>query len=112
MARPEKADVILKRLTSRMGIDTRLEMEKAVVLWREVVGAKVARRAKAEAVRGGILFVRVANSTWLQELSLLKEEIIKKLNALLEGDIVKDIVFRVGMATKETTDGREGETAG
>ncbi len=76
MAKPEKADIILKRLTSRMGIDTRLEMEKAVVLWEEVVGAKVARRAKAEAVRGGILFVRVANSTWLQELSLLKEEII------------------------------------
>ncbi len=108
MARPEKADIILKRLTSRMGIDTRLEMEKAVVLWGEVVGARVARRAKAEAVRGGILFVRVANSTWLQELSLLKEEIIKKLNALLGGDIVKDIVFRVGMATKEKADGGDG----
>lgn len=108
MAKPEKADIILKRLTSRMGIDTRLEMEKAVVLWEEVVGAKVARRAKAEAVRGGILFVRVANSTWMQELSLLKEGIIEKLNALMEGGIVKDIVFRVGMANKEKVDGGEG----
>lgn len=108
MAKPEKADIILRRLTSRMGIDTRLEMEKAVVLWEEVVGAKVARRARADAVRGGILFVRVANSTWLQELSLLKEGIIEKLNALLEDDMIKDIVFRVGMATKEKTDGGEG----
>ena len=108
MAKPEKADIILKRLTSRMGIDTRLEMEKAVVLWEEVVGAKVARRAKAEAVRGGILFVRVVNSTWMQELSLLKEGIIEKLNAIMEGDIVKDIVFRVGMANKEKVDGGEG----
>ena len=108
MAKPEKADIILKRLTSRMGIDTRLEMEKAVVLWEEVVGAKVARRARAEAVRGGILFVRVANSTWLQELSLLKEGIIEKLNASLENGMIKDIVFRVGMATKENMDGGEG----
>ena len=98
----------MKRLTSRMGIDTRLEMQKAVVLWEEVVGGKVARRAKAEAVRSGILFVRVANSTWLQELSLLKEGIIDKLNARMESDIVKDIVFRVGLATKEKADGGEG----
>ncbi len=108
MARPEKADAILRRLTSRMGIDTRLEMEKAVVSWEEVVGAKVARRAKAEAVRGGILFVRVADSTWLQELSLLKEGIIDKLNALLDGYEVEDIVFRVGMATKERMHGGKG----
>lgn len=105
MARPEKADAILKRLTTKMGIETRLEMEKAVVLWEEVVGAKVARRARAEAVRGGILFVRVANSTWLQELSLLKEGIIERLNSLLEAQVVEDIVFRVGTASKEKTDG-------
>jgi predicted nucleic acid-binding Zn ribbon protein len=107
MAKPEKAEIILKRLTSRMGIDTRLEMEKAVVLWEEAVGPKVARRARATAVRNGILFVTVVNSTWLQELSLLKEGIIEKLNGLLEGHVVRDIVFRVGMVSKEKADGGE-----
>ena len=111
MAKPEKAEVILKRLTAKMGIDTRLEMEKAVVLWGEVVGDTIARRSKAESIRGGTLFVRVANSMWVQELSLLKERIIEKLNSLLGREMVKDIVFRVGMASKESKDGGEGSAS-
>ncbi len=106
MADPEKAGNILDRLTQKMGIAARLEQEKAVVLWEEAVGKSVARRAKATSVRGGILFVRVENSTWLQELALLKEGIIEKLNGLIGSEIVKDIVFKIGTAGKEKMNGR------
>lgn len=96
MAQPERAANILDRLTNRMGIAARLEKEKAVVLWEEVVGQGVARRAKATSVRDNILFVTVQNSMWLQELALLKEGIIAKVNSLIGSEVIKDIVFRVG----------------
>ena len=101
MAQPEKAEKILERLTARMGIAARLEREKAVVMWEEAVGKSIARRAKAVSLRNDILFVRVQNSVWLQELSLLKESLIEKINALVGKDIVRDIVFRVGDPDKE-----------
>jgi predicted nucleic acid-binding Zn ribbon protein len=96
VAQPERAANILDRLTDRMGIAARLEKEKAVVLWGEAVGQGVARRAKATSVRDNILFVTVQNSMWLQELALLKEGIIAKINSLVGKEVIKDIVFRVG----------------
>ena len=96
MAQPERAGNILDRLTDRMGIAARLEKEKAVVLWSEAVGRGVARKAKATSVRDNILFVTVQNSMWLQELALLKEGIITKINSLVGKEVIKDIVFRVG----------------
>ncbi|MFH1313296.1 MAG: DUF721 domain-containing protein [Candidatus Eisenbacteria bacterium] len=105
MKQPEKAGKILERLTARMGIAARLEREKAVVLWEEAVGKNIARRAQAVSVRNEILFVVVQNSAWLQELSLLKEGIIEKVNSAVGTDVVKDIVFRIGNAAKENTDG-------
>jgi len=101
MAQPEKADRILDRLTNRMGIAARLEKEKAVVLWEEAVGKNIARRARAMSVRNEILFVTVQNSVWLQELALLKEGIIEKINSLVGRQVIKDIVFRIGDPRKE-----------
>ena len=101
MAQPEKAEKILERLTTRMGIAARLEREKAVVVWEEAVGKNISRRAKAVSLRNDILFVHVQNSVWLQELSLLKEGIIEKINTLVGKDVVRDIVFRVGDPRKE-----------
>jgi predicted nucleic acid-binding Zn ribbon protein len=101
MAQPERAGEILDKLTSRMGIAARLEREKAVVLWEEAVGRNIARRARAVSVRGEILFVKVQNSIWLQELALLKEGMIARINALVGKEIIKDIVFRIGDPNKE-----------
>jgi predicted nucleic acid-binding Zn ribbon protein len=101
MAKPEKASDILGRLTKRMGIAARLENEKAVVLWGEAVGQGIARKARATSVRDGILFVTVQNSMWLQELALLKESIISKINSQVGSDVIEDIVFRVGDPDKE-----------
>lgn len=105
VAQPEKVGKILERLTTKMGIAARLEAEKAVVLWEEAVGKAIARRAKAVSIRNRILFVAVQNSAWLQELSLLKDGIIDKLNTLVGKEVVKDIVFRIGSPAKESRNG-------
>jgi predicted nucleic acid-binding Zn ribbon protein len=101
LAEPERAQDILGRLTDRMGITARLEKEKAVVSWGEAVGETVARKSKATSISNGILFVTVQNSMWLQELGLLKEGIIEKINSVVGKQVVKDIVFRVGDPGKE-----------
>jgi predicted nucleic acid-binding Zn ribbon protein len=105
MAEPERVASILDRLAARMGITSRLEKEKAVILWDEVVGEATARRAQAVSVKGGRLVVIVESSAWLQQLALLKEGIIEKMNLRIGRAVVEDIVFRIGEIGKEKSDG-------
>ena len=46
--------------------------------WAEVVGPQVAAVTCVEAVRGGVLFVRVKNSVWANELTFLKDDMLRR----------------------------------
>ena len=66
----------------------------AIAYWAEAVGPEAAASSIAETVRDGVLFVRTKSSVWSHELTLLKPQILKKLNARLGGVLIKDIVYR------------------
>ena len=66
----------------------------AKVHWAGVVGPQVAGVTQVEAVRDGVLFVRVKNSVWANELTLLKEDMLRRLNSKLGGRILTDIHFK------------------
>ncbi len=85
---------VLGELVQELGIGPTLRAYDAVLLWEDVVGSHIAKVAVAEKISRGILTVRVSNSTWRYELTLRKKELIDKLNAALNEEIVKDIRFR------------------
>ena len=66
----------------------------AKVHWEGVVGPQVAGVTQVEFVRDGVLFVRVKNSVWANELTLLKEDMLRRLNSKLGGRILTDIHFK------------------
>ena len=69
---------------------------RALALWREVVGATLAQASTAETVRGGVLFVRARSGVWAHELTLLRGDILQRLNSRLGGAILTDIHFKSG----------------
>jgi predicted nucleic acid-binding Zn ribbon protein len=52
--------------------------------WPEVVGESVAAQATPTSERAGVLTVSCAASVWAQELDLMSQAIIKRLNAVLD----------------------------
>jgi hypothetical protein len=63
-------------------------------IWREVVGLRIADRARPVSLDRGVLMLRAASSTWANELSLLAPVIIERLR---ERHInVESVRFRVG----------------
>lgn len=62
--------------------------------WEAAVGTRIAARAMPAKLDRGVLHVRVASSTWAQELSLLGEPILAQLRA--RGVHVDALRFRVG----------------
>jgi hypothetical protein len=63
--------------------------------WRKAVGANNVRRAVPIRLQDGVLLVRVASSSWAQQLSMLKSLVAERLAA--NGYEVRDIRFSVGV---------------
>jgi len=83
----------LDELVKGLGIQKKLQEYDAVVSWESVVGERIAQMTTATRILQGVLFVHVKTSTWRNELTLRKKEIIDKLNVVIGIDIVKDIKF-------------------
>ena len=62
--------------------------------WRDVVGSLLSERSTPAKYEFNTLFVRVFNSSWLQELIIIKQDILERLQ---KKDIpVQEIVFLAG----------------
>lgn len=92
----ESIQNILSRALGKHGLDREIARYKFVLHWNEIVGDEIARRAKADSIRGTTLMVRVSDSAWAQELSFQKGVILKRLKKYLSnGETVRDIQFFV-----------------
>jgi hypothetical protein len=83
MRRAARAGDLLNVLLSGWGLDERLSQYRAMLIWDEVVGPQIAAHTRPLRIRDGILEVGVDQPTWMQQLQLLKPQILSKLNARL-----------------------------
>jgi hypothetical protein len=94
--RTRAADV-LTHLLDNHGIARELREHRILARWRELVGEALASRTWPDGLERGVLWVRVKNSSWLHQLSFLRDELVVRLNQEL-GDppLVREIRFHVG----------------
>ena len=93
---PEKIGKILEQVLFNLKIKRKIKEGMASCVWKEVVGKKIAAHTQAIRVKRGKLFVNVNDSSWLQEISFLKEKITEKINKRMREDIIKEIYFKIG----------------
>ena len=73
-----------------------MEAAAAVEEWAETVGPQIAAVTEPLRVSEGSLFVAVATSSWMMELTLMKGEIMRRLNAGKKDGKIQHIVFVMG----------------
>ena len=83
----------IKIFLKNTGLENGVAQQKAIEVWCEIVGEKVAKNTNAESIEHGTLTVKTKNPVWRQELLFQKKEIIKKLNKKLKKNIIKEIRF-------------------
>jgi predicted nucleic acid-binding Zn ribbon protein len=86
----------LPQVVARLGGEDRAIEQRVSLVWPAAVGAALSRRSRPEAVRGKTLIVRVDSSAYAHELTLLKGEILERLEASLGGPLIDDMRTRVG----------------
>lgn len=65
-------------------------------IWDDVVGDRIAKHAQPLRMMDLTLVVRVDHPTWLQELQMLKPELLRKIHAHVTPKLIRDIRLEVG----------------
>lgn len=96
---PARVDAVLETCLDRV-----LGTPGASAIWRvwnDAVGAAIARRAEPVRLRGRTLVVAVSSAPWMQELTLLKRNVVVALNERLPRPLVDELylVLTEGRAT-------------
>ena len=86
--------IALQDMLRTQDLQEALRPHKARAIWAEVVGPEIAGATNAEAVRGGVLFVRVKSAVWSNELTFYKQDILNRINGRLGGRVLSDIHFK------------------
>lgn len=84
----------LDELVNDLGIRKKLREYDAVIYWEDIVGSHIAKATEARRISQGVLYIKVKTSTWRNELTLRKKELIDKINSATSETVVKDIKFQ------------------
>ena len=91
-----KLSQMLGSVLKASGLQGSLGEYRILGQWDKIVGPAIARHARPQIVRGNKLFLSVDSPAWMQQLSLLKPELIEKVNKSLGRDAIKDIALKLG----------------
>lgn len=94
--RPSAVSSVVASTLSRIRADKEVDKYLSLQRWPDVVGDSLAQVTHPEKIVRNILYVRVPDNIWVQELSMRKGELLKRLFEQKFGPPLDDIVFLPG----------------
>jgi len=79
----------------------RLELHAVFKFWDATVGKEIAAVAQPSLIRGSTLWIKVADSVWMQQLHMQKMLLLEKINLQLPGAKLSDIHLQLDCSLKE-----------
>jgi predicted nucleic acid-binding Zn ribbon protein len=86
----------IQDLLANLDTGSHFELVRLIRLWPEVVGETIARRTEVAALKFHVAVVKVSTAMWIQELNLMRPQILSRLNAAMRNDAVRDIRLVLG----------------
>jgi predicted nucleic acid-binding Zn ribbon protein len=90
----KKIRYILQEFLRQNKLDVKLKERKLIDSWEELMGKTIFRATKNIYVKEGKLFVVISSSVIRNELHMLKQEIVRKLNEKAGEDIITELILR------------------
>lgn len=85
-------DLILQAMREQ-GLETPLNQKRLVEAWPEVAGPVIARYTLNTYIYNQTLFVRLSNPALRSDLSMMRQELVKKLNDYVGEQVITDVRF-------------------
>ncbi len=92
----DRVSVTLGNFLNAHGLAGRLSEYRIIGKWEKTVGTVIARHAQPQLIRGKKLTLIVDSPAWMQQLSLLKQELIEKVNKSFGKEVIRSITLKLG----------------
>ncbi len=92
---------VIETILRRHNLWQAYQQHLVVENWFIIVGSELGEVTRAEKISKGVLFVVVKDSVWAYHLSMLKPQLVAKLNNYAGKKVVKDIFFQIGELEKK-----------
>lgn len=80
-------------LIDKLGFRKKMKEQQIVQEWATIVGPQISKISKADKVVEGVLYVRVASSSWRTELMFQKHYILKQIEQRYGKNVINDFRF-------------------
>ena len=84
----------LQQAIEQHGLERGMVEQRLLQQWEALVGPAIAAHATPQRLRAGVLWLKVGEAAWRQELSLMRRELIAKINTWAGDDIVTELRLR------------------
>jgi predicted nucleic acid-binding Zn ribbon protein len=103
LKKAEKVGSLLKQVLGNQGLTDQLSRYQAWLVWDQLVGEQIARRARPLRLRQSVLEVQVDHPVWMQQLQMLKPKILEKINQQIPNAGITDIYLRKSNAPSKVS---------
>ena len=94
MKQAERVSSLLNQLLGQPGVGEQITRHQAWLVWDQLVGETIAARARPLKLRKGVLEVQVDHPVWMQQLQMMKPQILEKIEAKIPNAGITDIYLR------------------
>lgn len=89
-----KIDSLLQQFVKANRLEKGLAEYRLMKSWKDLLGITVAKKTRSLKIQNRKLYVSLHSSVVANELSLIKESLIPKLNEAAGMDVIDDLVIR------------------
>ncbi len=90
----QKIDTLLQKFVKANNLERGLAEYRLIKSWSELLGITVAKKTKSLRIRNRKLFVTLHSSVVRNELGMIKDSLIPKLNEAAGYHVIDDIVLK------------------
>ncbi len=82
---------LLRQFIRNEGLETPLLQKRVVDAWSKVTGMAVAQYTTEKFIKNQVLFVKITNPALRQDLSMMRSQLVRRLNEEAGGAIISDV---------------------
>jgi len=97
---PVKITEALQPLLDRLDTEGQFGIVRLTRMWPEIVGETIARRTQVSSLKFHTAVIKVSGAMWIQELNLMKAQILARVREQIGADSVRDLRFVQGRLSR------------
>lgn len=90
----QSVNTLLREMLAKPGLGEQITRHQAWLVWDKIVGNQIAARARPLRLRKGVMEIAVDHPVWMQQLQMMKTQILTKIQKQFPKAGITDLYLR------------------